>query len=421
MRKLSILTCLVLLASPLAITQANAATPKLGGACSKVGTNAVAKGVKFTCVQSGMKLVWSKGVASTSTSTATNTSQENPIPITLPAVPTGLITFDNIDKHIADISEAAYTAVQKVEATNSLPNIPFVVQIGPNTNPAVPDVSAKFQKIMKLWSGFRQPVSYYALLYNFQDKDWALKTASKTPKVISTGGVEGLKNMMQQCSAPNKCSGANSGIGNEGTYGVGFGQFGMDPAHIAQDPYFLVGVIFGHEYTHSTQAAQFLGNPNIGKPNTEMQNKYGLSNSPSGLYEGALPCWFQEGQANFVGASAEASTLSDYLGWRVHMAKGHPIPEFTNYSAASLTNVLLTDNPPTCLSTPIYELGYGIGALVIEALTAIAGPQSTMAVVTLLGRGQTYEKAFQNVYGISWVKAVPILAKVAAAEYATTP
>ena len=69
----------------------------------------------------------------------------------------------------------------------------------------------------------------------------------------------------------------------------------------------------------------------------------------------------------------------------------------------------------------IYLMGYTIGALVVEALSAIAGPQGAMAVVTLLGRGQTYEQAFKSVYGISWAEAAPILAKVVAAEYAATP
>jgi len=426
------------------VSNVSAAAPKIGSSCKKVGALFDTPGTRFVCNKEGKKLVWrtwypaaARNTSTSSTATTPAPAQsktpaaaatpskplvQNPIPITLPAAQVGTISFENITQHISDISEAAYNAVQQVEATNTQPNIPTVVTVGPNTVPAVKDVPAAFKKISKLWSGFRQPVSYYALLYSFQDKDWALKTAAKTPEVISTGGIQGLTGMMKQCTAANQCSSGNSGIGNEGTYGAGFGQFGMDPDHIAQDPYFLIGGIFGHEYTHSTQAAQFLDNPNIGKPVTQLQNQHGLSNSPSGLYEGALPCWFQEGQANFQGTSAEAATLGDYMRWRLRMAKGHPIPEFTNYSAASLTNLLLTDNPPTCLPpTPVYQLGYGIGALVIEALTAIAGPQSTMAVVTLLGRGQSYDEAFKNVYDISWAKAAPILAQVAAVEYAATP
>ena len=43
---------------------ASAATnPKAGATCTKVGKTAIYKGKKFTCVKSGKKLIWNKGVA----------------------------------------------------------------------------------------------------------------------------------------------------------------------------------------------------------------------------------------------------------------------------------------------------------------------------------------------------------------------
>jgi hypothetical protein len=43
-------------------TPVQAATPKAGAKCTKAGTTATAAGKKFTCVKSGKKLVWNKGV-----------------------------------------------------------------------------------------------------------------------------------------------------------------------------------------------------------------------------------------------------------------------------------------------------------------------------------------------------------------------
>jgi len=44
-------------------TPLEAATPKAGTKCTKAGTTATAAGKKFTCVKSGTRLVWNKGVA----------------------------------------------------------------------------------------------------------------------------------------------------------------------------------------------------------------------------------------------------------------------------------------------------------------------------------------------------------------------
>jgi hypothetical protein len=346
----------------------------------------------------------------------------NPIPITLPVKPVGDITFANIEQRIADIPPAAYKSVQKVMSANPQPKVPLKIYVGPNTKASVEDLPGAFNKIIRLWAGFRQPLDYSAIVYNYQDKDWALKTDAKIPVVVKTGGSKGPASMFSVISncKPKQCNSGNSGISDAA--GHGYGQFQMDPVFNSKDVYFQFGGIYGHEYTHSVQAAQFLGARNVGKPTTKTQAAYGLDNSPGGLQLGATPCWITEGQANFNGTAALAPTLNDYMKWRVGVPKGWAAEGFSDYSATSLRKLLLTDNPPKCLPpAPIYQLGYSIGALAIEALTAIAGPQSHMAVLTLMGRGQTYDKAFKSVYGISWAEAAPILARVAAAEYAATP
>ncbi len=45
------------------IPNSYAATPKAGGTCSKAGATSTYAGKKYTCVKSGTKLVWNKGVA----------------------------------------------------------------------------------------------------------------------------------------------------------------------------------------------------------------------------------------------------------------------------------------------------------------------------------------------------------------------
>ncbi len=60
LRFLSVLLPLVLIATPL--YAAYAAVPKAGAKCSKAKSTATYAGKKFTCVKSGTKLAWNKGV-----------------------------------------------------------------------------------------------------------------------------------------------------------------------------------------------------------------------------------------------------------------------------------------------------------------------------------------------------------------------
>ena len=79
MRLFSVLLSLVLVAS---VAQA-ATAPKAGSACKKVGQTITAGGKKYTCVKSGKKLAWNKGVtvvAPTPTASSTPTPTETPTP-----------------------------------------------------------------------------------------------------------------------------------------------------------------------------------------------------------------------------------------------------------------------------------------------------------------------------------------------------
>ena len=67
---------LVMLLSLVTIPASFAATPKAGQKCSKLGATQTYSGKKFTCVKSGSKLIWNKGVA---ISKATSPSPSAPV------------------------------------------------------------------------------------------------------------------------------------------------------------------------------------------------------------------------------------------------------------------------------------------------------------------------------------------------------
>ncbi len=87
LRYLSVILPLVLIATPLYAVYA--AAPKAGATCKKVGLTATYAGKKFTCVKSGTKLVWNKGVkVLVAKPVATPTGSASAVP-KISATPTG--------------------------------------------------------------------------------------------------------------------------------------------------------------------------------------------------------------------------------------------------------------------------------------------------------------------------------------------
>jgi len=65
-----------------------------------------------------------------------------------------------------------------------------------------------------------------------------------------------------------------------------------------------------------------------------------------------------------------------------------------------------------CNSGLYYGLSYSLGYLATEALAAIGGVESPLALFTLMGKyDKTWEEAFLEVYRIPWTEAESILAE----------
>jgi hypothetical protein len=78
-RTLSFLMVLALCVAPL--PQASAAIAKAGASCAKLKATSVVKGKKFTCIKSGKKLVWNKGVTVKATVTKPKPTPNNSMPL----------------------------------------------------------------------------------------------------------------------------------------------------------------------------------------------------------------------------------------------------------------------------------------------------------------------------------------------------
>lgn len=394
-----ILVCLSVVAPAIS---AQAATPRPGRTCSKQGLTAKVNGTKLICSKSGSKLLWKASIPKALA----------PIPITLPVAPSA-ITFANALDHVSEIAGAAFDSVHSAIASNPMPSgIKATIWIGPNTvmigNEPAP---TRFTNIMKVWSGFYQPKIFGAFFFSTVDEPaaesafnrWVRDSALKNPPPASNLADDCRKGTgipgQYETGPIGDCRNANAGIID--VAGTGMALFGVPNEPGSRADAYRAGALENHEYTHMVQGAQFLGN----------------GRHPGQMMQEVSPCWLQEGMAHFAGKSSASATLADFLQQRNGEAlqrtnaKGQLPPR----DVAAISKYLSLETLATCGDT--YNWGYATGMLAVEALSAIGGVQSTMALYTMEARGYKFSDAFKLVYGISWAEAQPILVKIIAADY----
>ena len=59
-----------------------------------------------------------------------------------------------------------------------------------------------------------------------------------------------------------------------------------------------------------------------------------------------------------------------------------------------------------------YAMKYEMSARTVEILVALKGPDSIVRLIEVMASGNTFDKAFETVYGISYESAKPIIAKI---------
>jgi len=431
MKKISLIFVSIL-ASSLLVPMASAASPSAGAACTKAGLTSSTATKKFTCVKSGSKLVWNKGVAvnKSASSTPTKAQLKNKIPISLPVSQNGTITFANAADNYAQIPQVAWKRVQDVIAANPEVNIPTTIHIGPNTKADSSVITNSLNKLYKLFSGFDLFESYFGIVYNAKDLAWAQADAGN---LFQTQGIKGFltrsQSYKQQSAAGCEmngntavnCSGGMALTFKDGGSNVGGSFYGVENTYNengkARD-FWTEGEKFSgpmtqvtHEGTHNFQFSQFFITPFKSGQNTA-----------SDISHAFTPWWFSEGQANGIGIPAFVDNYQSYLNVRSQNTNRKPdsrakVPTFTAEGMKSFLKTYQATGP----ENSNWSLAYSVGYSAVEALIAIGGPQSTMALYALGGNGENWETAFKNVYGITWDEGATVLGKVLAAQYTADP
>ena len=371
---IAILSCLVLLSS----TSVNAAA-KAGAKCSKAGITSVVGNKTFTCIKSGKKTIWNKGVISKSFS-------EEEIAKLLP--PTN---FDNLFERRSAIPYTAWksTAESMKNGTSTIKN--FSVFLGPNTNsPKYKTPKIAYGLVSQAFYKYKTPENIVVIQYSKSDIGWA---ENKVREFVTESQYNELnrneegKLVSSNCQE-NDCYGAKQ-VSVRAKNGVAFVLQGVayksnnDPLAVAR---WELGQLDAHEFFHALQRSNI----------EEMQ----LKDWPTS--------WIVEGGAALVqNLVMSHNSYSEYMKWRKLDSK-----DFYGKNSAITTKFMesfldLKNNKDYWRSVNNYY-AYNLGSRIMEIFVALKGPGVLLDIhkeTALNG----YDAAFESIFGLPWSKASPII------------
>lgn len=362
------------------VLPANAAI-KAGATCTVTGLKKVVSGKTYTCIKSGKKLIWNKGVVNKST---------KPLPVSYPIAPTD---FSNLYTNRDGIAYAAWkkTSDSILGGKSSLQNVSTF--IGPNTIPPIyktPEIA--FGLVSKAFNKYETPKDVVLIEYSYPDIAWA---ENKVRQFVTTSEYDELNRnengkLVSSNCATNDCFGAKQ-VSVNGVNGVAFVLAGVPISNYVDPvsaPKWNTGQLEAHEFFHAMQRRNVAGYPT---------KDWAVS-------------WVVEGGAALVQNLVISSNSFDkYIEWRkidaVRMI-GANSPVTTQFMADFLD---IDKNKDYWRSVDSFY-AYNLGSRVMEVLVALKGPGVLLDLhkeTAING----FNSAFLSIFGIPWTEAAPIINK----------
>ena len=355
-----------------------AATPvKAGSVCSKQGKKTVYQGKSYTCIKSGKKLVWSKGVLVTKPISP-------PTPV-VPVVP-GFIAPTNPPKTIADLDPAtawyfAWKSMDEFRRKNASKSTLIDFVLAPNARLDVKDVIAEgLNAGATFWNDFWTPEAPLKVFIGTEKDLDFWKANQKADEYART--VESFSRF----GSLNNAAGAGWDSPSYPNMDFYYGS-ALTAADVRKDSW-QTGP---HEYTHIVQQT--------------MGHVFGMS--------GIGSPWIMEGQAEHVGLFLTHQKPEDYVSYR----NARLTNQWTWGSTRTLTSPQEIVDAMTYGSPKNDQMSYySYGMAAWEALVAIHGHQKVLDYFKDVKSGVLWRTAFVTHFGITseeyLTQVAPYLAKL---------
>ena len=355
------------------VIPANAAA-KAGAKCAKAGITEVVKDKSYTCVKTGKKLAWNKGITSKQVGAAQ------------PTLPTPT-SFDDLVQNYEGIAYSAWSKSRTKIITSTKTDVNFKLVLGPNSVLTNKNPIDAINLVSRLYSGYAKSVDYYLLAFSYEDRDWAVK---QMDSIIPTAGSRWIYDVA--CATKASCNGG-------GSFFDGSKKYLVVETMVVVNENTTTGTLEAHEFTHSVQQMAM----GSARPATEF------------ISAPWLPNWYWEGQARFAqNATIWFESFDSYL--RLRNATSRGLFQDSKYDSKYIEEYFVINPNREWGNKHNRQRQYDLGGMFIEILTALKGPDSTMEMWKLAGTGIGLESAFEKVYGISFAKALPIMSKAIALE-----
>ncbi len=393
MRRLASALAAILLVTLLPVNMAVAATAKAGGSCTKLKTTSTVNGYKFTCVKSGKKLVWSKGVkvaakpkpTVTPAPVTSPTTTIAPTPVTSPT-PTPSVTpsanpsvtpspspSPTPEKTYASLWEKyGWSKPNTAQEVSKAATEKFLTYIATERNPAA-EVKVVAQDgvdpLLTTW--VKEGANLVAKTFDYPkltrtfvdviaiDGNWLEETYKK----------EGFS----QAEVRDRLGGFNQGApAFGGSFSNTWNYATIKKNNLLVNDKSGMAQTAGHEFFHAIQERLAGRNP-----------------GPDGA---TIPNWIWEGPAMFIGLQT-----SSKLG----------IVDYLTAGQQSSINRYKNDSP-SMKKLPLSEVKkndkdtdpYGLGEVATAFIVANVGIEKLLGIYAALGQGKTFAQAFEAGTGV---------------------